>query len=157
MFGLDFPTKFMVNLIPKMSEERHDADSDSDHDSGNDEPTENAAENGAAAERVKRDLSPGQLRNEPNSNGQDDNDDDDNRALIPSASRSGSEPRDAVFHPGQHYEEPLHCRHHLNHHDAVRGSKDNRHFGESGSSDLVQNFPPEVLMAIFSFLVSPCI
>jgi len=61
-----------------MSEERHDADSDSDRDSGNDEPNENVAESGAAAERVKRELSPG--RNDQKS---DPRDEEDNRVLIP--------------------------------------------------------------------------
>ena len=140
-------------LFWQMSEERHDADSDSDRDSGNDEPTENVPENGAAAEKGigganRPEKSP---ENESDSGRVGPDAEEENRNFLPSR-RSESESRDPAFLAGHHHEERSQCRHHQNHHDAVRG-RDDQPTDPDNDSDLVQNFPPEVLMAIFSFLV----
>jgi hypothetical protein len=138
-----------------MSEERHDPDSDSDRDSGNDEPNENVQENGAGADRErssgasKKEQSPGD--EESNSDEPNNGLDSENRNFLPKP-RSESESRDPVYPPGHHHEERSQCRHHRNHHPgAVRDAAGSCQPPDP-DSDLVQNFPPEVLMVVFSFL-----
>lgn len=124
-----------------MSEERHGDESDSDRDSGNDEPNENVPEGSAAAEKQMK---------EPQEVAADSESYKSSNQNLEGKTERGWSP------DHHHHEERNDCRHNQNHLAAAARAEPEPEPGNDrvpvSDLDLVHDFPPELMMAIFKYL-----